>query len=639
MSMRLLFLFCLICLVATKSFSQNVKKKKYTILKNKLVILRDTTFVTRRDTIVYLSDQEIMDIQLKENPYTKSNRFYDTLQNRASQKKLTKEIADLILKKKSRKTKVNDAIEKSENKFKPYDGYIIGNITFKSVDLLEGSVIDTFQIASTKFGKFVNKVHKDTRAYIIEQNLLFKSGDKVDPYRLADNERILRQFRTLRDARIMVRVRNEKNKVVDIVVVTQDVASVGFTGKYGTLDRFRLDIFDINIAGIAKQLQLSYYRNGAERPENGFGVTFRDPNIRSTFVQGEIEFVHNYARTQTRVSLGRDFFTPEIKYAGGIDLFTTDEKFYFEDTDTLEMPYRENNVDVWLGRSFQFQKRANLITSFRVNGRDFFEKPFVSADSNSFFFDRTLFLGSVTMIKRNYMKSSLIRGFGRTEDVPIGGSVTFLFGKEVNQFFDRNYFELRSTGGIYITKYGYFSGDITIGSFTRKGNFEDGIFSGNASYFSNLFKIKRIRSRQFINMNYTKGIGRVLDKTIGIEGEWLDPNLFPPYGSERFVFGAENVYFMPWYTYGFRFAFYHNVSVNVLTNEQRLFQKKNFFTSIGAGIRMLNENLVFPTFTLDFTYFVGNRIYAPDFKITFSTQLKRLFGNDQTFKPTITSFQ
>ncbi len=218
-------------------------KKKYTILKNKLVILKDTSFVTRRDTIVYLSDQEVVDIQLKENPYTKSNRFYDTVQHRASKKKLTKQMADLVLKKTSRKTRVNDAIEKSEDKFKPYEGYTIGDVMFKTVDLLEGSVIDTLQVATTKFGKFVNKVHKDTRAYIIKQNLLFKPGDPVDPYRLADNERILRQFRTLRDARIMLRVRSEKKKIVDIVVVTQDVASVGFSGKYSSFDRFRFDIY------------------------------------------------------------------------------------------------------------------------------------------------------------------------------------------------------------------------------------------------------------------------------------------------------------------------------------------------------------------------------------------------------------
>jgi hypothetical protein len=637
--MRLFFFLFLMVLISIESLAQQPVKKKHKVYKNKFVILRDTSFVTRRDTVIYLSEQEFKNFRIKENPHSKSNQFYDTVQSRASQTKLTKELADLLIKKKSRKTVVSNGIEKSEDVFKQFRDYSIGNILFKGVDLLEGSVIDTLQRATTKFGKFINKVHKDTRAYIIEQNLLFKSGDTIDPYQLADNERILRQFRTLRDARIMLHVTNKKKKMVDVVVVTQDVASIGFSGDYSSIDKFSVDVYDINILGLAKQLQLSYFRNGSESTPNGYAITFRDPNIRSSFIQSEIQYTHNYERTQTRASLARDFFTPEIKYAGGVDLFTTSEKFYFEDNDTLEMPYHENNVDVWLGRSFQFQKRANLITSLRANTRDFFQKPFVSSDSNSFFYDRTLLLGSVTLIKRNYMRSSLIRGFGRTEDVPIGGYVSVLLGKETNEFFDRHYFELRTNGGKYMAKYGYFSGGVTLGSFTRGHNLEDGIFSLDASYFSDLFKIKRIRSRQFINLSYTLGINRVLDKTIGIEGKWQDVNLLAPYGAERFVFGAENVYFMPWYTYGFRFAFYHNVRINVLTKDKYLFEGKNFFTSIGAGVRMLNENLVFPTFTLDFTYFVGNKLYSPDFQIRFSTQLKRLFGNDQVFKPTVTAFQ
>ncbi len=637
--MRIFFLSTLVCLTALYTSAQQLKKTKLKIPANQIIILRDTSYTTQHDTIVYFTDQQIRDVVVKENPTHKSNRFYDTLQNRASQKRVTKKIADLVLKKKGRKTKVSDAIERSEEKFKLYDGYVIGIISFKGVDLLEGSVIDTLQFATTKFGKFINKVHKDTRTSIVKENLLFQSGDKVDPYQLADNERILRQFRTLRDARIMLRVSNEKKKIVDVVVVTQDVASIGFSGKYSSLQAFRFDVYDINILGFAKQLQLSYFRRANEATSNGYAITLRDPNIRSSFVQGEIQYTHNFERKQVRVSLARDFFTPEIKYAGGVDLFTTDERFYFEDYDTLELPYHENNADVWFGRSFQPRKRVNLITSIRVNGSDFFQKPFVSPDSNSFFYDRTLFLGSITLIERNYMKSSLIRGFGRTEDVPIGSALTLLLGKEVNQFYDRSYAELKGTKGKYIPRYGYFSAGLALGSFVKQGKFEDGIFAINASYFSDLFKLRRVKSRQFINASYTVGINRVLDKTIGISGKWRDINLFSPYGSERLVFGVENVYFMPWYTYGFRFAFYHDVNVSVLKNNTYLFEKKNFFTSIGAGVRMLNENLVFPTFTLDFTYFVGNKLYASDFQISFSTQLKRLFGNDQVFKPTITSFQ
>src|SRR5690349_16412697 len=138
--MRVFLIFVLLSLILTDAISQNVRKKKVVVHRNKLVILGNTSFVTKRDTVLYLTPDEIKKIKVKENPVTKSNRFYDTLQQRASKGKVTKEVADLVLKKKGRKTRVDESIEKSENKFLPFAGYTIGTITFKAVDLLEGSV-------------------------------------------------------------------------------------------------------------------------------------------------------------------------------------------------------------------------------------------------------------------------------------------------------------------------------------------------------------------------------------------------------------------------------------------------------------------------------------------------------------------
>ncbi len=635
--MRILVIFILLSIAGLSCYGQE-KKKGFPILKNKLVILRDTSFITLHDTILYLSKKETREVKIKENPSVRSDQFYDTIRSRASKTKMTnKAVSFLLKKKKSGKAKVNGAVIKSETAFKQFIGYTIGTITFKTVDLLEGSVTDTLQMATTTFGKFVNKVHKDTRASVVSANLLFKSGDAVDPYRLADNERVLRQFRTMRDARILLKVVDEQRKIVDVAVVTQDVGSIGVSGSYSSPHKFRVDVYDINILGYAQQLQLSYFRNSAMAPINGYGVSLRSPNIRRSFVQGEIQYTHNQERTQSRISIGRDFFTPEIKYAGGVELFTTAEKFYFEDSDTLELPYKENRVDVWMGRSFELQKRLNLITSIRFLNRKFFEKPFVSADSNSFFYDRSLWLGSVTLIKRNYLKSSFIRGFGRTEDVPIGGSVTLLMGHEPNEFFDRNYFEMNSSVARYTERLGYVSAGITLGSFFKQGRVEDGILSLNTLCFSNLFKIRRVRSRQFVTIRYTKGLNRILDKTLGVEGNWLDRNGLAPYGSKRLVLTIENVYFMPWYTYGFRFAFYHRINLNLLTDHE-LLRKQSLYSSIGGGVRMLNENFVLPTFTLGINYYFRKELYSPDFEIKFSTTLKRLFGNDQAFKPAVVPF-
>ena len=618
---------------------QQPRKSKLSVAKGKLVLLRDTSFITRNDTVIYLPNKELRSVRIEENPTIEANRFYDSMRSKASKSKVTAGLVDFLVKRPTNQLIINTTIQKSEDVFALYEGYTIGTISFKSVDMLEGSVIDTLQKAASKFAIFVNRIHKDTRASIIEKNLLFNSGDRVDAFRMADNERVLRLFRTLRDARIMLVVSDAKNKIVDVVVVTQDVSSIGFSGDFSSASKFQFDVFDINILGYAKQLQISYFRNDLQKPVNGYSITLRDPNINGSFIQGEVQYTNNYQRNQQRISLGRDFFTPEIKYAGGVELFSTNEKYYFEDTDTLQASYRENQSDLWLGRSFELKKRLNLITSIRNINRNFFDRPFVSQDSNSFFYNRNLLLGSATLIKRNYLKSSLIRGYGRTEDVPIGSAITILVGSEINEFINRKYFEIRGNVGTYISRYGYFNTDIKLGTFIKNSGTEDGLFSGEATYFSNLFKIRRLRSRQFITLNYANGINRVLDKTLKLEGGWRPENSIAPIGLERLGLGTENVYFMPWYKLGFRFALYHKFSVNLLSADNNLFQGKNLLSSVGAGIRIVNENFIFPSFSIDVNYYIGNKVYASAFAINLKTTLTRLFGNDQQFKPLVTEFQ
>ena len=249
MRKEILLVLILFILHTIPGLSQKQVLQKVKVKKGKLVILKDTTFVPKRDTVLSLTQDQAGKMKIRENPRTKSNRFYDSLEEKTADNKITSEVFDFVVKKRGRKEKLISAVVKSEDAFKPYAGYTIGSIVFKSVDLLEGSVTDTLQKATTKLGRFVNKIHKDTRAKIIEHNLLFTVGDLVDPYQLADNERVLRQFNTLRDARIYLKKNKKKPGVVDVVVVTQDVASIGFSGDFSSIKNFRLDVYDINILG------------------------------------------------------------------------------------------------------------------------------------------------------------------------------------------------------------------------------------------------------------------------------------------------------------------------------------------------------------------------------------------------------
>ena len=618
-------------------YSQVEPVRKMRVKKGWLVKLRDTTFIAKHDTVFFLRKHEADVIKISENPYDVSTRFYDSLEKRASGSKSGKNIHGWIFKKKKRKEKLLDVIVKSEAPFKAFEGQIIGSIVFKSVDLIEGSVIDTLQKASSRFGIFINKVHRDTRSHIIERNLLFETGDRVDPYQLADNERILRQFTTLRDVRIYLSPSKDNDNEVDVVVVTQDVGSIGVSGSFGSFRKFRVDVFDVNILGMAKQLQLSYFQSTASIPKNGFEARLRDPNFLGTFMQGQIQYTNNYLRHKTSVSLGRDFFTPAIKYAGGLEVYRTHEKFYFEEYDTLQLPYTENSMDFWAGRSFQSGKRTNIIISARTHTRNFIDIPFISIDSNSFFFDRTLFLGSIAVTKRNYLRTLRIRGFGRTEDLPIGGSVSVVGGQEVNVFEDRAYFEIDGTYGRYFKGFGYINLSFAGGSFFKNGRAEDGLMSAGGTYFTDLIKVRRTQLRQFVYISYMSGFHRVLDQTITIPGKWRVENI-APLGNQRMTIGLESVYFMPWYSYGFQFALFYRFDLYLLSKDTTPFTRYTSFPVIRAGVRMQNENLVLPRFSFEVAYFGRNQDFLSAWEFKFSTTLANLFGTSQVFKPQVSVF-
>lgn len=303
----------------------------------------------------------------------------------------------------------------------------------------------------------------------------------------------------------------------------------------------------------------------------------------------------------------------------------------------MQLPYTENSLDFWAGRSFQSGKRTNIILSARTHTRNFIDTPFISIDSNSFFFDRTLFLGSIAVTKRNYLKTLRIRGFGRTEDLPIGGTVSVVGGREVNVFADRAYVEIDGTYGKYFKGFGYINLSFAGGSFFKNGKAEDGLLSAGGTYFTDLIKVRRAQLRQFVYLSYMNGLNRVLDQTITIPGKWRVDNI-APLGNQRMTIGLESVYFMPWYAYGFQFALFYRFDLYLISKDTTPFTRYTSFPVLRAGARMQNENLVLPRFSFEVAYFGRNQDFVSAWEFKFSTTLPNLFGTSQVFKPQVSVF-
>jgi hypothetical protein len=599
-----------------------------------MVILEDTSFIVGKDTVIIGHRA-----RMREDPYKKSDKFYDSLKEKAQRSPVTRELHEMLIRKQRRAQTVDSVIIKSEDSYQKYNGKIIRSVKFKTTDLLEGSVLDTVLEATSKVGKLVNRLHSDTRHFIIRNNLLFKAGDRVDAYKLADNERLLRQFKTIRDARIYLKPSEASPDSVDLVVVTQDVASVGAAGSYSSFNRFAINLYDINILGYAKQLTVSYFRATTGHPVNGYEIALSEPNFGHSFIRGELRYTDNYLRHRTSITAGRDFLTPRMRYAGGLEVFKTHENFVINRNDTIPQPYTQESADLWLGRSFPLAQRTNFIVAVRTNDYRFTSRPPISNDSNFFFYDRNNVLMGLTLFKTNYIKGSLIQGFGKTEDVPVNTWFGTTFGPEYNNFKTRHYFDIHGGIGRYFANSGYFYGDVIISGFHSNSIWEDGVVNFNGRYFSNMMRAGRSKVRQFVNFSFIKGYNRTVYQNLLLPRGWRDDHGFAPTGDQRMSLGLETVYFTHWYFYGFKFALYHGTDFNVIGAKEKIFARTNIFPSVRAGMRMLNDNLVFPTLSIDINYYIRTASYKPQFSITVSTSLPRLFGAPQSFKPQVASFQ
>jgi len=232
-SMRRVLLWLLVSailfLVCEPGLTQNRTKKSRRgqvdtlfIKQGELILMSDTVYVAPKDTVFVVPPG--LKVKVKENPYAKSDRFYDSLQDKSYRSKVAKQVYGLLIR--SSTTELSDTLNvvKSEAPFLPYEGFTISTITLIKVDVLEGNVLDTTLYAETGIGKAANSLHVKTKDRVIFRSLLFKPGDAVRPFTLGDNERLLRDLPFIQDARIQLIPRLQPDSVVDAVVAKRKIS-------------------------------------------------------------------------------------------------------------------------------------------------------------------------------------------------------------------------------------------------------------------------------------------------------------------------------------------------------------------------------------------------------------------------------
>jgi hypothetical protein len=627
-----LLLFCNPCI------SQN-KPQNDTILR-----VEPGSFIQIRDSLSFFVNDTLLRLPSSLVPATYPKKdtnllYYDSLKQKASRKSFTRKIYDLVVIS-PQPVETKKISGSSEDNYIRYAGRTIKNIEIIRLDVFGTNINNPASVSSKKINNLLNETHSNTSERIIRKNILFSVGDTISPLTLSDNERLLRELPFIDDARILIVPVSEDE--ADILIITKDVYSLGAEYDYGGIKKGELAIFEKNILGTGHEFGINIPFNSDMPDSPGIGGHYSVNNIRKSFINLNVDFLTGLGSTAYGFSFSRNFVSATTKYAGGImvrQMYTT------TDLDTMPnpVPLKYNLQDYWVARSFLIDKESvsRIIVGARYLNNNVFRKPEIQPDTYYSLQRYQMFLASAALSVQKYYKTNLIYGYGRTEDIPYGGLLRFTAGRELNEFKTRTYLGTDISAGKSFPDLGYFYGSLAVASFLESKEKEQGIFYSSLSYFSNLLSVGRFRLRNFVTIDYSRGIGRYTDEHL----RFIEDNGFTGFkndsvnGTQRLTVSLESVLFSPADYHGFRFAFFGFSDIGLLSNSNEAIGKGFTLISLGVGLRIRNDNLLFNTLQIRLAFFPNPPMYSEINNLTISGEQLLKPNNFNAGKPVIIPFR
>ena len=204
--------------------------------------------------------------------------------------------------------------------------------------------------------RWANRLHIVTRDTVIEQQLLFETGDAFSESALQESERILRDNRYLWD--VEIRPVAYENGVVDVAVKTRDVWSLTpdlSISRSGGENRTGIGIEETNLFGRGQLLRLKHIDN-VDRTSTR--LDFEDTNLGSSWVSLFFRIADNDDGHSNHVSLVRPFHKLDARWTAGGRGFDDDRRtaLYVLGEEAAEYRHEREYLNVFGGWSAGLHK-------------------------------------------------------------------------------------------------------------------------------------------------------------------------------------------------------------------------------------------------------------------------------------------
>jgi|GEM_PF-140088 hypothetical protein len=547
------------------------------------------------------------------------------------------------------------SVVKTVNPYLKFAGKTIKTIEFLSIGF-DRNINDTTLLRKDFGARVAEAFHKNTRAKVIQNDLLFKEGQKVYPYLMADNERLLRSQPYLTDARILIITDPEDKGGVDVIVITKDVFSIAVStidlsrGGLQGIEKGKVVARDENFAGTGTRVQGGVSYDATRKNQFAYLGEIIRRNIRGSFINWDMGYQNfNGSFTgsgdqETYISsiFEKPLVSEYMHWTGALELsYSNNLTSLYKANDTPVInnrtlfqrlyKYDYYNIDAWYGynigsRNFLYKNaeaRYHKFIALRGIDKQFVTLPDSIYSNHYQYVSRKAVLGELSVFRQTLYKTNYIYGFGLTEDVPEGFSASLIGGwtDEVGRdTLDHNHEREAPYYGVateitHFTKKGsYYDITLKAGGYSNNHSFEDIGVLLNVLHFTRLRELTPTWfNRFFVTAGFAKQIN---PDTLLTQPLMLQSQL---YGLPRYNYNSMILPTQIRTTIQFEADFYNNVKhagfkfapfafadVAILTPYQQdiNIDKQNVYPEVGIGFRTRNENLVFGTIQVKFYYFL-----------------------------------
>lgn len=501
------------------------------------------------------------------------------------------------------------------DEFRPYEGLRIREIRVLARESFGTVVPDTsgaeaaagdgdVELKTTRLERAMNAVAWGTQEGTIRKYLLFAEGDEIDPFALADSERLIRQRRYISDAKIEVYPVEDEPGWADVVVLVRDRWPIGANGKVVTLQKFSFQVFHRNLFGRGLNFEYEVPVRENKEPSVGYRVRLSFDNVAGSFVDTRIQRRDDWEYSEWDLAVNRGFAYPAIQALGGLSFRQR------TDRDVEELPEDVDletvTVDSWVGWNFSLRraddygrKRIRLVPAFRHEHTDFLHPArelVEDEDREEIWRDSNRYLSQLSLLAVDHHATNLVYSYGETEDVPSGAWAAPVFGWETTELRDRLYHAVGVSWTAFTEKQRFFYATADYGGWRNEGRLEDGSLRLATGGFGALTERSYGYWRHFVRLNYSLGINRT--GTAGLrlnEFALRDLDNSDIAGDHRLTLMLESLLFTRYSFLGFKAAAFAYAAGGFVGPEDEALLDERFSANVGIGIRLNNPLLAIPT--------------------------------------------